>query len=45
MNVDYSSAGQSNDTWDTATNLQAGIEFSLSEGSNISIGKPNYNKF
>lgn len=47
VNVDYSLDGQANNTWDTATNLQAGIEFELSEGSTISIGfgKSSYNKF
>jgi opacity protein-like surface antigen len=47
IHVNYSVDGQSNNTWDTATNLQAGIEFELSEDSTISIGfgKPNYNKF
>lgn len=47
VNIDYSLAGQSNNTWDTGTSLQAGVEFELSEGSSISIGfgKPDYNKF
>jgi opacity protein-like surface antigen len=47
VNVNYSLEGQAYNTWDTATHLQAGIEFELSEGSTISIGfgKPNYNKF
>jgi opacity protein-like surface antigen len=47
INVDYSLNGQSNNSWDTATILQAGIEFELSEGSSIEIafGVPNYNKF
>ena len=47
INVDYSLAGESKNTWDTATNLQAGIEFELSEGASIAIafGKPDYNKF
>jgi opacity protein-like surface antigen len=47
VNVDYSLAGESKNTWDTATNLQVGIEFELSEGASIAIafGKPDYNKF
>lgn len=47
VHVDYSLDGESNNTWDTATNLQAGFEFELSGGSSISIGigKPNYKKF
>ncbi|MEP1446689.1 MAG: outer membrane beta-barrel protein [Paraglaciecola sp.] len=47
VNVDYSLNGQSNNTWDTATDLQAGIEFELSEGSTVSIGvgKSKYDKF
>lgn len=47
INVDYSLNRQSNNSWDTATILQAGIEFELSKGSSIEIafGSPNYNKF
>ena len=47
INVDYSLNGQSNNRWDTATILQAGIEFKLSKGSSIEVafGKPNYDKF
>lgn len=47
VNVDYSFDGQSKNTWDTATEVQAGIEFELSGGASISlaVGKPNYNKF
>ena len=33
VNVDHSLSGQSNNSWDTATHLQAGIEFELSEGA------------
>ncbi|WP_340678525.1 outer membrane beta-barrel protein [Paraglaciecola sp.] len=47
VNVDYSLDGQSKNTWDTATEVQAGIEFELSGGASISlaVGRPNYNKF
>jgi opacity protein-like surface antigen len=47
VHVDYSLDGESNSSWDTATNVQAGFEFALSEGATISIavGKPNFNKF
>jgi opacity protein-like surface antigen len=46
VHVDYYFDGQSNNNWDTGTNLQTGFEFELSEGSSISIGfgKANYNK-
>jgi opacity protein-like surface antigen len=44
--VDYSLDGESNNTWDIGTNVQAGFEFELSQDATISIaiGKPNFNK-